>query len=329
MSMKRIGLAAAIAALALGACGKKAETIAPSAPGVEAPAEAPATAPAVTVNEGEPVDGDVTLTLPATAAAGSEIAPIFTGPANATDYIDIVPKGYTKTSGELAYIYIAQAATGGKLRVLTTPGDYEVRYVLDLKGERIVKAVQPLTITAATASLTAPASATGAEPLTVTWTGPAGEGDYLDIVPKGFTKTSGELDFAYTSGGSPAAITAPGSPGEYEIRYVLEGPGGRKVLASSPLTVTAATASLTAPDTASKGESVVVVYEGPKRDGDYVDLVKAGYIATSGELSYFYANGTAANELTLPAEAGAYEIRYVMEAPGGRIVLAKRPITVR
>lgn len=330
MFVKKIWLAVAMTALALGACGKKAETIdAAAPPGAEAPAEARATAPAVTVNEGEPVDGDVTLTLPATAAAGTEIAPVFTGPANASDYIDIVPRGYTQTSGELAYIYIAQAAAGGKLRVLTTQGDYDVRYVLDLKGERIVKAVQPLTITAATATLAAPASATGAEPLTVTWTGPAGEGDYIDVVPKAYAKTSGEIVYAYTSNGNPAKFSAPGSRGEYEIRYVLEGPGGRKVLASAPLTVTAATASLTAPDAAGKGETVVVVYEGPKRDGDYVDLVKAGYIATSGELSYFYANGTAANELTLPAEAGAYDIRYVMEAPGGRIVLAKRTITVR
>lgn len=328
LSVKRIWIAASIAILALGACGKKTEAIDPAAaPGAEAPAEGPATV--IAVNEGEPVDGDVTLTVPATAAAGTEIALAFTGPANAADYIDIVPKGYTQTSGELAYIYIAAAAKGGKLRVLTTPGDYDVRYVLDLKGERKVKAVQPLTITEATATLASPASATSAEPLTFAWTGPGGAGDYIDVVPKGYAETSGEITYAYTSSGNPATFSAPGAPGDYEIRYVLEGPGGRKVLASAPLTVTAATATLAAPDSAGKGESVIVTYEGPKRAGDYVDLVKAGYIATSGELSYFYANGSAPNELKLPAEPGAYDIRYVMEAPGGRIVLAKRTITVR
>lgn len=330
MSVKRIGLAALLGLVALGACGKKTEAVhAGAAPAAEATAEAPAARAPITVNDGEPVDGDATLTVPATAVAGSEIEPVFTGPANAFDYIDIVPKGYSQTSGELAYIYISAAATGGKLRVVTTPGEYDVRYVLDLKSERIVKAVQPLTITPATATLTAPASAGAGEPLRVEWTGPDGEGDYIDLVPKGFTKTSGEIDFAYTSNGNPAAIGAPGEPGDYEIRYLLEGPGGRQVLASAPLTVTAATASLKAPDSGGKGKTVVVEYEGPQRSGDYVDLVKAGYVATSGELSYFYANGTAPNELKLPDEPGTYDIRYVLEASDGRVVLAKRTIAVR
>jgi Ca-activated chloride channel family protein len=74
---------------------------------------------------------------------------------------------------------------------------------------------------------------------------------------------------------------------------------------------------------------VIVEWNGPKRDGDYVDLVKKGYMPTSGELSYFYANGKAANELKMPSEAGDYDIRYVMEAPKDRMVLTKRTITVR
>lgn len=330
MRATRIWLAASMAVLALAACGKKTDAVeAPATPGAEAPAETAGPAPSIIVNEGEPVDGDVTLTIPATAVASTEITPVFTGPANAGDYIDIVPRGYTQTSGELTYIYIPAAATGEKLRVLTTPGEYDVRYILDLKGERKVKAVQPLTITAAAATLTVPAGAAGGEPLSIAWTGPDAAGDYIDVVPAGYGETSGEITYAFTSAGNPAAFNAPGAAGDYQIRYVLEGPGGRKILASSPLTVTAATATLTAPDTAGKGETVIVEYEGPKRTGDYVDLVKKGYIATSGELSYFYANGTAANELKLPTEAGAYDIRYVMEAPGGRFVLAKHTIEVR
>lgn len=57
--------------------------------------------------------------------------------------------------------------------------------------------------------------------------------------------------------------------------------------------------------------------------------MKKGYLATSGELTYFYADGKAANELKMPSEAGDYDIRYVMEAPGGRIVLTKRTIRVK
>jgi Ca-activated chloride channel homolog len=163
----------------------------------------------------------------------------------------------------------------------------------------------------------------------VAWTGPAGHGDYIDVVPEGQTEPSGEIAYAYTSSGNPAEFSAPGAAGDYQIRYVLEGAGGRKVLASSPLTVSPAVAELTAPETAEKGARVIVEYVGPQRAGDYIDLVRKGYVAVSGELSYFYADGKSANELKMPAEAGEYDIRYVMEAPGGRSILARRTIRVR
>jgi Ca-activated chloride channel homolog len=324
MALKIATLIVSVVVLALVGCGKKTGSV----PG-EAPVAAP-TAPgiAIKVNDGLPVDGDVTLSLAATAIAGSEVATVFTGPANASDYIDIVPKGFTQTSGELSYVYIAEAAQGQKLRVVTTPGDYDVRYVAELADGRKVKAVRPLTVTAATATLMPPASASGAEPLSIQWTGPAGTGDYIDVVPKDFAQTSGEIAYAYTASGNPAVFNAPGAPGVYSVRYVLEGPGGRQVLASAPLTVSAPEVSLRAPETARRGESVVVEYAGPNRPGDYIDIVKKGYVATSGELAYFYADGTSANTLTIPMIAGAYDIRYVMEAPDGRMIMAKQTITV-
>lgn len=319
MTAKKIWLAASAVALVLAACGQRVET--------KTDETAPAAA-GVTVNEGEPVDGDVTLSVPETAMAGTEIALTFTGPANRGDYIDLVPRGYEQTSGELAYIYVPAAVAGGTLRAVTTPGEYDVRYVLDLNGARSVKAVQSLTVTAAEATLDAPASASGGETLSVAWTGPAGEGDYIDLVRKGHGATSGEITYAYAANGNPASLTAPGAAGDYELRYILEGPGGRKVLAASPLTVTLPEAQLTAPDTARPGERVIVEYEGPMRSGDYVDLVRRGYVATSGEITYFYADGRSANELVMPDEAGEYDIRYLMEAPGGRAVLAKQTIKV-
>ncbi|PKP80156.1 MAG: hypothetical protein CVT79_16405 [Alphaproteobacteria bacterium HGW-Alphaproteobacteria-18] len=319
MLAKKVWLGASAAALVLAACGQRVET----KNGETAPAAAE-----VTVNEGEPVDGEVTLSVPATAMAGTEIALAFTGPANARDYIDIVPRGYEQTSGELAYIYVPAAVAGGMLRVVTAPGEYDVRYVLDLNGARSVKAAQPLTVTAAEATLDAPASASGGETLSVAWTGPAGQGDYIDLVRKGHGATSGEITYAYAASGNPASLNAPGAAGDYELRYILEGPGGRRVLASSPLAVALPEAQLTAPEAASPGERVIVEYEGPMRSGDYVDLVRRGYIATSGEMAYFYADGRSANELVMPDEAGEYDIRYVMEAPGGRAVLAKQTIRV-
>jgi Ca-activated chloride channel family protein len=320
-------LAGSALVLVLAGCGKKDAAPAPPAPGIAVGEPNPATPQ--TLNTGTPVDGAATLKVPASVGAGAPIEAGWTGPGNTGDYIDLVPRGVTATSGEIGYAYARDAVPVAKLRAPTTPGEYDVRYVVQLAGERKVKATAPITVAAATASLTVPPKAEGGEPLTISWTGPAGAGDYIDVVPEGSTATSGEITYAYTRDGNPAKLSAPGKPGAYQIRYVLEGPGGRKLLATSPIAVSESAATLKADDTVARGSKIKVEWTGPKRRGDYVDLVKKGHVETSGELSYFYTDRDSSSELTAPAEAGDYEIRYVLEAPGGRQVLARRPLRVR
>ncbi len=78
-----------------------------------------------------------------------------------------------------------------------------------------------------------------------------------------------------------------------------------------------------------------MIWTGPNRRGDYLDLVPAGYQETSGELADPYPvaageeGGKRKSAIAAPDEAGAYELRYVMQASDGRHVLARRPITVR
>ncbi len=317
-------------ASALAGCAKKDAAPAPPAQDVAAGAPNPGTGlPGQTLNTGTPVDGAATVTAPSAVGAGAPIEVGWTGPGNTGDYIDIVPRGTTTASGEIDYAYTRNAIPVAKLRAPTTPGDYDVRYLVQLTGERKVNATAPLTVSAATATLTVPPQAEAGEPLTIAWAGPAGAGDYLDIVPADVTAASGEITYAYTRDGNPAKLSAPGKPGAYQIRYLLEGPGGRKVLASAPLAVTQPTATLMAPDAVDKGSKVKVEWTGPERRGDYIDLVKQGNAATSGELSYFYADRNSSSELTAPAQPGDYEIRYLLEAPGGRLVLARRPLRVR
>jgi len=324
--MKSELLAGCALVLALAGCTKKeaAPAAAPAAPAAASPAS-----PGQTLNTGTPVDGDATVTAPATVGVGAPIEAGWTGPGNTGDYIDLVPRGFTATSGEIGYAYTRDAIPVAKLQAPTTPGEYEVRYVLQLASERKIKATAPVTVSAATATLTVPPKAEGGEPLSIAWQGPAGTGDYVDIVPAGYTQTSGEITYAYTRDGNPSKLTAPGKVGDYQVRYVLEGPGGRKVLAASPFAVTQSAATLKADDIVARGTKVKVEWTGPKRAGDYVDLVKKGHAETSGELSYFYTDRESTGELTAPAEPGEYEIRYVLEAPGGRQVLARRPLRVR
>src|ERR1043166_5314101 len=111
------------------------------------------------INHGPPVDGAATLKVTSTATAGSMIEASWTGPGNEGDYIDLVPRGYTATSGEATYAYARDAIPVAKLRAPTAPGDYDVRYIVQLASERRVKATAPVTVSVATATLTLPPNA--------------------------------------------------------------------------------------------------------------------------------------------------------------------------
>lgn len=339
--MSRTMLLAGVSlALALAGCGDKkpaADTSTPAADasaaqGAASASDASQPVPAATPSQANanaaPVDGEATLTLPATVVAGATIPVSWTGPNNSGDYIDLVPRGFAETRNEITYAYVRDSNGAVTVRAPTAPGDYDVRYVVELPDGRKAKAVTPLTVTAAQASLQGPATATGGEALSVQWTGPDGPGDYIDIVKSGVTQTSGEITYAYTGAGNPAKLEAPGAAGDYDIRYVLEGPSGRKISALSKLKVAAAGATLDAPANAKKGEAFKVDWTGPRSSGDYVDLVKKGYAPTSGEIDYFYVGSSQSGELTA-REAGDFEIRYVLEAPGGRQVLARRAVSIR
>ena len=85
------------------------------------------------------------------------------------------------------------------------------------------------------------------------------------------------------------------------------------------------------PEAVEAGTTFGVEWTGPQARGDYIDLVPAGQVEASGELAYYYVersqDGT--GELTAPEQAGSYEVRYVLEAPGGRRVLARVPLSVQ
>ena len=324
--------------LVVAACSKTPDAPAGStAPAVPSPATpaTPGPAPSGTAaagqgpNTGTPIDGDATVTAPATVTAGAELEVAWTGPGNAADYIDLVPRSRVEAGGESGYAYTKDAMPVARLRAPTTAGDYAVRYVADLGSGRKVKAVAPVTVTAATATVTAPPRAESAEAISVAWTGPSGQGDYVDIARAATKTPDSEITYAYAKDGSPAHLVAPAAAGSYQVRYRLEGPGGKKVLATAPLEVTLPTATLEAPAKVAPSASFTVAWTGPRRKGDYIDLVKGGHTATSGELTYFYAVTDTNSSLTAPGQGGAYEIRYVLEGPGGRVVLARRTITVQ
>ncbi len=114
----------------------------------------------------------------------------------------------------------------------------------------------------------------------------------------------------------------PADPGTYEVRYHVG--SDNSVLARTSLTVTAASASLSATESARPGGTVSVTWTGPGHDADYVAIGRPG---DSADLTYEYVNRGNPVEVPVPAESGAYELRYVLGQ--GNIVIARLPLTVR
>jgi Ca-activated chloride channel family protein len=157
------------------------------------------------------------------------------------------------------------------------------------------------------ASLEAPATGPAGSPLSVTWTGPNGAGDYLDTSLPDAPAQQYET-YAYTADGNPLDLRLPAQPGDYEIRYIEA--ETFQVLATLPVSVTAQEQGLTAPETAPIGATIQVGWQGGGFAEDYIDVALPG----SEPLTYigyaYVADGNPV-DLRLPVTPGTYEIRYI------------------
>ncbi|HEY8383078.1 MAG TPA: VWA domain-containing protein [Microvirga sp.] len=269
-----------------------------------------------------------TLTAPATGTAGSSVSVSFTGPNADEDWVGLAKPGAEASSYEQGVWQYATQGSPASLRLPAEPGTYEIRYVSGLDPKVLAKAT--ITVGAAKAGLSAPARGMAGTLIPVRYTG-EGEGDtFIGIVRKG-AAPSDYIGGAYERPqGGEVSLRLPAEPGAYEVRFVLEANGDYKVLASVPLTVDPAQASVTGPDRVRRGTSVTVSFTGPLGDGDFVTIVPTGAAPDAYESYVDARQGTASGTLEAPAKAGAYELRYVMGAPGetGAQVIARRPIRV-
>lgn len=156
----------------------------------------------------------------------------------------------------------------------------------------------------------------------VTWTGPAGPGDYITAVPA--AEEDGKYgQYTSVSAGSPLRLTLPMSTGQHELRY-MTGQGNR-VLARRVVMVEAATAEVAGPAEAVAGALIEVRWQGPANAGDYITLVAEG--TPDGKYGNYVQVGQARTvNLLVPMETGAMELRY-MTGQEAR-VLARAPIRV-
>ncbi len=177
----------------------------------------------------------------------------------------------------------------------------------------------------------------------VTWNGPDALGTYIHVAspedgprePIYFLETSkARAGAGVTDAGAPvtAMIGGPSIQGEYEVRYILDDP--RLILARQPITVTDGGFEISGPQQAPISSAITVEWTGESTPGDFVTITRVGTekAFANGFTARLSEDGTA--QLTMPAEPGEYELRYVLANGytlyGGHqhAVQARAPITL-
>lgn len=239
----------------------------------------------------------------------------WTGPAGRNDWLTIV------RPGEAANRYTDYAYTrdGDRLtlRMPLEPGNWELRYVQD--GKKVL-AAQPLDVTARTVDLIAADSAVVGNAVEVAFDGARNKNDWLTVVaPDAAENRYG--DYEYARDGSPATLKMPVEPGEYELRYVLD---GKRVIGTRAITVEDADASVSGPATVTTEQRFNVEWTGPGNHNDWVTIV-APDAADNRYGDYGYTREGNPVELRAPKDPGTYELRYVLD---NKRVIARSSITV-
>ncbi len=259
------------------------------------------------------------IIAPETAAAGALILVEWQGPDYKSDYLSVAQIG-AKDSKYENYTYTNQ---GSPLRLLmpAQDGEYEIRYVAS-QGSTVL-ARKPILIEPIGAQITFPDTASIGEPLLVQWTGPDYKNDFISVAEVG-QPDSKYLGYTYTRQGTPLRLKLPLTPGDYEIRYVQS--QDSTVLVREPIKVVALEAKLSAADNAGVAEPLLVQWEGPDYNNDYISVAQIGQ-PDSKYVNYTYTRQGSPLRVIMPAQPGDYELRYIANGSPD-MVLARREVTV-
>ncbi|RTZ91799.1 MAG: hypothetical protein DSY91_04580, partial [Deltaproteobacteria bacterium] len=96
-------------------------------------------------------------------------------------------------------------------------------------------------------------------------------------------------------------------------------------LAKTSVTIEGVTAKVVAPASAKVKTKILVKWEGPGYNGDYISIARPDQ-APGGYLAYAYVTDGNPLKVPTPADPGTYEVRYIMNK--GNKLLAKTSITI-
>ncbi len=253
------------------------------------------------------------LVAPDTAVAGSNVTVGWEGPGANTDFIGV------GKPGDIAYINYTYTRDDNPLvlQMPLEPGTYDIRYYLG--GDNTILTSRPITITALKVGMTAPAEAVAGATISVDWTGP----NYnLDFIGVGTPGDNNYINYTYTRDGAPTELQMPVDPGTYEIRYYL---GQDNTIAQRiPVSVTPLKVQLVAPPVVALADGMVTVgFDGPDYNLDFIGI---GVPGGNDYATYTYTRNGNPLQINLPDAAGSYEIRYFLGQDN--TVVARLPLEV-
>lgn len=157
----------------------------------------------------------------------------------------------------------------------------------------------------------------------VGWDGGIDARDFITIVPVG--EAEGRYGAYAYAGRNPVALTAPTSPGEFEIRY-LGAASPYPTLARQVLVVETVEAGLTAPTEVTAGARFSFEWTGPDNPRDFITIVPVGTPELEYDAYVYTERGNPA-ALMAPDAAGDYELRYLLGA-SPYVVIGRAPVRV-
>jgi Ca-activated chloride channel family protein len=190
------------------------------------------------------VASEVALAAPASVPAASTFTVTWTGPGARYDDVELFDPAARGGQGLRIDSQRVATAPGFAQRQVSlvapaVAGTFQLRYY---NGDnRQVLATRPITVTAIEASLSAPATAAPDSPITVSWIGPGGRYDDIQIHDPAARAGAGQVlatRRVHSDPGFAARTTTlrtPKAPGTYQIRYYNG--DNRAVLATRTLVV--------------------------------------------------------------------------------------------
>lgn len=178
----------------------------------------------------EVVEKTLEVEAPATVTAGSNFTARWSDVVHPRDKVTVVPADAPDDADD-EYLRTGNASSG-TLDAPAEPGDYEIRYLLNADGQAIART--SVTLMAPEVTLTAPDTVAAGSRVEVRWNSTVHPRDKITIVPAD-APGSEDGDYKRVGGGTSRTLDVPETPGNYEVRYLLNASG--RAIARKPVTV--------------------------------------------------------------------------------------------